>query len=175
MTAVESPVLVDDEDGIRTITINRPDVRNAINEAVAHDIDTAITGLDDDPTLSVGIITGAGKGFSSGMDLKAFLAGERPSTPGRGFAGLVEKPADKPLIAAVEGFALAGGFEIALTCELIVATSDAFFAVPEVKRGLVAAGGSSSVFPACSPTTVRCSLRSQVIGFQRWMLRSTAL
>ncbi len=87
------------------------------------------------------MITGAGGTFCAGMDLKAFLAGERPSIPGRGFAGIVERPPEKPIIAAVEGYAMAGGFEIALACDMVVAAEDAQFGLPEVKRGLVAAGG----------------------------------
>lgn len=151
-------VLVEDVDGVRVITINRPGVRNAVNEAVAREIDIAITGLDADPALSIGIITGAGGYFCSGMDLKAFLQGERPTTPDRGFAGLVEKPAEKPLIAAVEGFALAGGFEITLACDIIVSAEDAFFALPEVKRGLVAAGGGLLRLPRRLPYNVAMQL-----------------
>jgi enoyl-CoA hydratase len=97
--------------------------------------------LDSDDSLFVGVITGAGGTFSAGMDLKAFLAGEKPHASGRGFAGLVENPPVTPLIAAVEGFALAGGFEIALACDLIVAGEDASFGLPEVRRGLLAGGG----------------------------------
>ena len=87
------------------------------------------------------IITGAGGTFCSGMDLKGFLRGERPSVKGRGFAGLTEAPPKKPLIAAVDGYALAGGFEIMLACDLIVANKDAKFGIPEAKRGLAAAAG----------------------------------
>ena len=87
------------------------------------------------------VLTGAGGTFCAGMDLKAFLAGERPSLPGWGLAGFVERPPAKPLIAAVEGAAVAGGFEIALACDLIVAAENARFGLPEVRRGLVAAGG----------------------------------
>ena len=85
------------------------------------------------------------------MDLKAFLAGDRPTIPGRGFAGLVERPPRKPLIAAVEGYALAGGFEIVLACDLIVASEGAIFGLPEVKRGLVAAGGGLLRLPKRLP------------------------
>jgi enoyl-CoA hydratase len=141
VTSTGDEVLVEDRDGIRIITINRPHVRNAINLATAQALAVAGQELDERPDLSVGILTGAGSSFCSGMDLKAFLAGERPTVPGRGFAGLVERPPDKPLIAAVEGAAVAGGFEIALACDLIVAADNAVFGLPEVKRGLVAAGG----------------------------------
>jgi enoyl-CoA hydratase/carnithine racemase len=98
-----------------------------------------------------GVITGAGKSFCTGMDLKAFLAGERPSVRDRGFAGIVEKPPQKPMIAAVEGHAIAGGFEIVLACDLIVAASNAVFGLPEVKRGLVAAGGGLLRLPGRVP------------------------
>ncbi len=124
-----------------TVTINRPQARNAVDRAVAHGIAAALQRLDDDPALRVGIITGAGGMFCAGMDLKAFVRGERPVVEGRGFAGLVERPPVKPLIAAVEGYALAGGFEIVLACDLVVAAEGGSFGLPEVKRGLVAAGG----------------------------------
>jgi len=138
-------------DGILVITINRPEVRNAINTAAAEGIAAAIDELDARTDIAAGVITGAGKSFCTGMDLKAFLAGERPSVPERGFAGIVEKPAEKPMIAAVEGYAVAGGFEIALACDMIVAAEDAVFGLPEVKRGLVAAGGGLLRLPARAP------------------------
>lgn len=143
MTAVDAapPVLVERADAVLVVTINRPGARNAINTAAAEGIAAAMADLDADDGLAVGVITGAGGGFCAGMDLKAFLAGERPSVPGRGFAGIVQRPPEKPLIAAVEGSAVAGGFEIVLGCDLIVAAEDASFGLPEVKRGLVAAGG----------------------------------
>jgi enoyl-CoA hydratase len=127
--------------GVLVVTIDRPETRNAIDTVTAVAIGAAMDRLDDDPALVAGIVTGAGGTFCAGMDLKAFLAGEKPSIPGRGFAGIVEKPPAKPIIAAVEGYALAGGFEIALACDMIVAAEDAKFGLPEVKRGLVAAGG----------------------------------
>ena len=131
--------------------INRPEARNAINTVTAEAIGAAMDRLDEDPTLVAGVITGAGGTFCAGMDLKAFLAGEKPSIPGRGFAGIVEGPPAKPMIAAVEGYALAGGFEIALACDMIVAAEDAKFGLPEVKRGLVAAGGGLMRLPERVP------------------------
>lgn len=123
------------------VTLNRPRSRNAVNGAVARGIHAALDELDADPTLSVGILHGAGPGFCAGNDLKNLgSAGDSPMT-GRGFAGIVERPAVKPLIAAVEGFAAGGGFEIALACDLIVAGRSARFMLPEVSRGLVAGGG----------------------------------
>src|SRR5258707_9759122 len=115
------PVQVEQDDGVLTITINRPEARNAINLAVAHGVAAALDELESRAELSVGIITGAGGTFSSGMDLKAFVRGERPGLPGRGLAGICEAPPRKPMIAAVEGWALAGGFEAALAWDLIVA------------------------------------------------------
>lgn len=136
-----APVLTEVIDGVLVVTINRPEARNAINTEAAVAIGQAMDRLDTDPSLVSGIVTGGGGTFCAGMDLKAFLAGERPSVPGRGFAGIVEQPPVKPVIAAIEGYAIAGGFEIALACDMIVAAEDARFGLPEVKRGLVAAGG----------------------------------
>src|ERR671939_1555450 len=121
------------------ITLNRPDARNAVNLAVAEGIASALEELDGDGDLTVGVLTGAGKGFSAGMDLKAFVAGERPWVGDRGFAGIVRRASRKPLVAAIEGFAMAGGLEIALACDLVVAARDARLGIPEVKRSIVAA------------------------------------
>jgi enoyl-CoA hydratase len=142
--------MAEDEEVIRTeaagpvlvITINRPDARNAINKQVAEAMAAALDRLDDEPELRVGIVTGAGKGFSAGMDLKAFAGGEFPVAGDRGFAGIVVRGARKPLIAAVEGFALAGGLEIALACDIIVAGRDARLGIPEVGVGLFAGAGA---------------------------------
>jgi|TARA_B110000285_G_scaffold225186_1_gene283043 enoyl-CoA hydratase len=146
-----NPVLTESVDGILIITINRPQARNSINTATAEAIGLALDELDNKADLTAGIITGAGGFFCAGMDLKAFLAGEKPSIPVRGFAGIVEKPSEKPLIAAVEGYALAGGFEIALACDVIVASREAKFGLPEVARGLVAAGGGLMRLPQRVP------------------------
>jgi enoyl-CoA hydratase len=134
-------VIVERADGVLTVMLNRPEVRNAINAATARALAAAVDELDASQDLSVAVLTGSGGMFCAGMDLKAFLAGERPSIPDRGFAGLAERPPAKPIIAAVEGAAVAGGFEIALACDLIVAAENARFGLPEVQRGLVAAGG----------------------------------
>src|SRR5262245_19699884 len=122
-----APVLTDVRGPVLIITLNRPEAKNAANLALAQGVAAAIDRLDADDALTVGIITGAGGTFCSGMDLKGFLKGERPSIPGRGFAGLTEAPPKKPLIAAVDGFALAGGMEIALSCDMIVANRKAKF------------------------------------------------
>ncbi len=134
-------VLYTAEDGVAVITINRPQARNAVNAAVAARVAEALDDLDARKDLSVGVITGAGGTFCAGMDLKAFMRGEVPMVEGRGFGGFAERPPRKPLIAAVEGYALAGGFEAVLACDLVVAAEDARFGIPEVKRGLVAGAG----------------------------------
>jgi enoyl-CoA hydratase len=134
-------LLVERRGAVLVLTLNRPDVRNAIDRELALAVSDALDSFDADRRLAAAVLTGAGGSFCSGMDLKAFLAGEQPSVDGRGFAGFVERPPVKPVVAAVEGNALAGGFEIALACDLIVAAQDARFGLPEVKRGLVAAGG----------------------------------
>ncbi|GAA2448733.1 crotonase/enoyl-CoA hydratase family protein [Actinomadura vinacea] len=134
-------LLVEERGRVLLLTMNRPDSRNAMSMAMAHQIAEALDTLDSRPDLSVAVITGAGGTFCAGMDLKGFARGERPVVEGRGFAGLVKQPPAKPLIAAVEGYALAGGFEIVLTCDLIVAAENAKFGLPEVKRGLTAAAG----------------------------------
>jgi enoyl-CoA hydratase len=147
----EPPVLTERTDGVLVITLNRPKARNAINKAAAEAIAAALEELDNSPDLVAGVITGAGGTFCAGMDLKAFLAGEKPHVEGRGFAGIVEAPPQKPLIAAVEGYALAGGFEIVLCCDLIVAANNSTFGLPEVKRGLLAGGGGLMRLPRRVP------------------------
>lgn len=154
----EPAVLTESRNAVLLITINRPDQRNAVNAAVAEGIASALDRLDADPELSVGVLTGAGKGFSAGMDLKAFVTGERPYAGDRGFAGITQRAASKPLIAAVEGFAVAGGLEVALACDLIVAAHGARLGIPEVKRSLVAAGGALLRLPRSLSRTVAMEL-----------------
>lgn len=164
-----SAVLTERRGRTLLVTLNRPDQRNAVNAAVAQGMADAMDELDGDEQLAVGVLTGAGRGFCAGMDLKAFVAGESAWHSERGFAGIVQKPADKPLIAAVEGFALAGGFEVALGCDLIVAGRDAKFGIPEVKRGLVAAGGALLRLPRRIPANVamEMALTGEPIGAER--------
>jgi enoyl-CoA hydratase len=150
----DDPVLTERRGGVLLVTLNRPDARNAVNTALAEGIAAALDDLDADSELTVGVLTGAGKGFSAGMDLKAFVAGERPWVGDRGFAGIVQRSARKPLIAAVEGFAMAGGLEIALACDLVVASREARLGIPEVKRSLVAAAGALRRLPQRLPLNV---------------------
>jgi enoyl-CoA hydratase len=151
MSTQEPAVLTERRDNVLIITLNRPAARNAVNLPLAEGIAAGLDELDADDGLSVGVLTGAGGFFCAGMDLKAFVTGERPWVGDRGFAGIVQRAARKPLIAAVEGFAVAGGFEIALACDLIVAAAGAKFGIPEVKRSLVAAGGALLRLPQRMP------------------------
>ena len=145
-------ILVQCNDGVMTITINRPERRNAVTRSCAERVAAALDQLDTSADLRVAIINGAGGFFSAGMDLKVFReTGERPRLPGRGFLGLSDQPPAKPLIAAVEGFAIGGGFEVVLACDLLVAARGAYFALPEVCRGLVAASGGLLRLPHLLP------------------------
>jgi enoyl-CoA hydratase len=137
----EAPLLVEERGRVLVLTLNRPEAKNAMSLQLAQALAGALDWFDATPSLSVCVITGAGGTFCAGMDLKGFARGEIPTVPGRGFAGIVARPPVKPVIAAVEGFALGGGFEIALACDLIVAADNATFGLPEVKRGLTANGG----------------------------------
>ncbi len=156
--SADSPVLTERRDAVLLITINRPTARNALNLAVAEGIAAAVDSLDTDPELAVGVLTGAAGNFSSGMDLKAFATGETPMLPGRGLCGIAEQAPAKPLIAAVEGYALAGGFEVALACDLTVASREAVFGLPEVRRGLLAAGGGLVRLPRVLPPRIAAEL-----------------
>jgi enoyl-CoA hydratase len=154
----EPAVLTERRERVLTITINRPDQRNAVNAAVAQGIAAALDELDADSELTLGIVTGAGKGFCAGMDLKAFVAGEVPYAGDRGFAGITRRGSEKPLIAAVEGFAVAGGLEVALACDLLVAAKGAKLGIPETKRSLVAAGGALLRLPRVLPRNLAMEL-----------------
>jgi len=154
----DSAVLKERRGNVLLITINRPEVRNAVNAAVAAGIAGALEELDGDDELSVGVLTGAGGFFCAGMDLGAFVKGEAPWFGDRGFAGIAQRSARKPLIAAIERFAVAGGMEIALACDLIVAARGANLGIPEVKRSLVAAGGALLRLPRRIPYHVAMEL-----------------
>ncbi|MEW2397180.1 crotonase/enoyl-CoA hydratase family protein [Streptomyces sp. NPDC046862] len=156
--SAEPEVLVDRHDRVLVVTVNRPTQKNAMTLTAARLIAEAVDRLDGSPELSVAVLTGAGGTFCAGMDLKRFALGERPALPGRGFAGLVEAPPKKPIIAAVEGWALGGGCELALACDMVVASHSARFGLPEVKRGLVARGGGMIRLPQRLPRSIAMEL-----------------
>ncbi|EOM76970.1 enoyl-CoA hydratase [Rhodococcus rhodnii] len=164
-----SSVLTEFADGVAVITINRPEAKNAVNLEVAEGVAAAIDEFEARSDLSIAILTGTGGTFCAGMDLKAFTRGERPSLPGRGFAGVVSSPPTKPMIAAVEGWALAGGCELALSADLIVAARDAKFGLPEVKRGLAAAAGGLLRLPKILPYQIamEIALTGDPLGAER--------
>lgn len=151
-------VLVERRGAVQVITINRPQARNALDAAVARGVATAVDELDASDELRVGVLTGAGGTFSAGMDLKAFLRGEHPGIEGRGLCGITQTPPRKPLIGAVEGWALAGGFELLLACDLVVAARTARFGVPEVKRSMMAGAGAALLLPRRVPYAIALEL-----------------
>jgi enoyl-CoA hydratase len=155
---VPDAVLVERRGAVQLITINRPAARNALDAAVARGVAEAVDELDSSDELRAGVLTGAGGTFSSGMDLKAFLRGETPAIEGRGLCGITVTPPRTPLVAAVEGWALAGGFELVLACDLVVAARTARFGVPEVKRSLVAGGGAALQLPRRVPYAIALEL-----------------
>jgi enoyl-CoA hydratase len=146
------------EDGIAVITIARPEARNAIDRETALGVAQAIQRIESEEAVRVAVLTGAGGTFCAGMDLKAFLRGEVVRLPGTGLAGMTQAKLTKPYIAAVEGYALAGGFELALACDLIVAAEDAKFGLSEVKRGLVANAGGLVRLPRQLPLKIASEL-----------------
>jgi len=163
-------ILVEQIDNIQVITINRPEARNAINYETAQELAAAMIALDENPNVVLGILTGAAQTFCSGMDLKDFgRTGKRPYVEGRGFGGLCEKPPAKPLIAAVEGYALAGGCELALACDLLIAADNACFGLPEVRRGLVPGAGGMLRLPSRIPyhVAMQAVLTGEMIAAQR--------
>jgi enoyl-CoA hydratase len=164
--ATSEKVIVEIDDGVMTVMINRPEVRNAIDRDVSYGVCAAIDELDHRPDLRVGILTGMGGTFCSGLDLAAFVTGAQIRVKGRGLLGMSFTPPEKPVIAAVEGYALAGGFEAALACDLIVAASNAQFGFPEVKRGLAAAGGGLMRLPRRIPQNIamEIALTGDLVG-----------
>jgi len=155
---MSNEVLVEHRGAVQVIVINRPEARNALNRAVAVGIRDAVDELDELDELRAGVLAGAGGTFSSGMDLKAFLGGEVPSFPGRGLCGITQTPPRKPLVGAAEGWALAGGFELLLACDLVVAGASARFGVPEVKRSLVAGAGGALLLAQRVPRALALEL-----------------
>jgi enoyl-CoA hydratase len=174
MSAEEAPaapaVVTERRENVLLITLNRPEVRNAVNAALAEALAGALEELDRDDSLSVGVLTGAGGFFCAGMDLGAFVRGESPWFGDRGFAGIAQRSARKPLIAAIEGFAVAGGMEIALACDLIVAAAGAKMGIPEAKRSLVAAGGALLRLPRRMPyhVVMELALTGEMLPAERF-------
>jgi enoyl-CoA hydratase len=152
MTDESPPVVLTERRGnVLLVTLNRPELRNSVNAALAAGVAGAMDELDGEQGLSVGVLTGAGGFFSAGMDLGAFAKGESAWFGDRGFAVITQRASRKPLIAAIEGFAVAGGMEIALACDLIVAAKGAKLGIPEAKRSLVAAAGALLRLPRRVP------------------------
>jgi enoyl-CoA hydratase len=154
MSVTDDVLLTERRDGVLIMTMNRPKAKNALNAALARAIAHAVDELEADKSITVGILAGAGGSFCSGMDLKAFLTGETPVIGSRGLAGITTTPPSKPMIAAVEGYALAGGCELALACDLIVASTEAKFGIPETKRSLVAGAGGLFRLPERIPPAI---------------------
>jgi enoyl-CoA hydratase len=148
------------EGRVAVLTINRPEARNAVNGDVARDMEAGLDRLEEDDGTWVGIVTGEGPVFSAGADLKAIASGQAADlqTTRGGFGGIAARERTKPLIAAVDGPALAGGCEIALACDLVVASTNARFGIPEVKRSLVAAAGGLFRLPRALPRNIAMEL-----------------
>lgn len=178
-------VLTQVDGGVLIVTMNRPEAKNAMNKAQAEGIAAAMDQLEADPNLRCAILTGAGGTFCSGMDLKGFLRGERPSIEGRGFGGLTEWTPSKPVIAAIDGYALAGGMELAMSCDLIVCSAGAKFGIPEAKRSLAAAAGGLIKLPRQIPPRIAMELaltgdfidaaRAYELGFVNRVVEGPAL
>ncbi|MGW2664078.1 crotonase/enoyl-CoA hydratase family protein [Nocardia tengchongensis] len=161
MSTTPPAALLERRDAIAVITLNRPEALNAVNGALSTAVGAALEEFATDPNLRVAVITGAGRAFCAGADLKALAAGERIHADGHeewGFAGLVTHFIDKPIIAAVNGFALGGGTEIMLACDLAVVSEDAKLGLPEVKRGLAAAAGGLLRLPRQIPLKLALEL-----------------
>ncbi|BFM15715.1 crotonase/enoyl-CoA hydratase family protein [Maricurvus nonylphenolicus] len=147
-------LLVEINDGVMVMTLNRPEAKNAVTKAMAEKIAATMDEFEASDEVHVAVLTGAGGAFCAGMDLKGFVKGELPTVPGRGFGGMTQYVGSKPIIAAVEGVALAGGLELALACDLIVCAEKTRFGIPEVKRGLVAAAGGLLRLPRQIPPRI---------------------
>lgn len=165
------PLLSDKRGPVLVLTLNRPEAKNAFNAALSQALSDALDQFDEDPELRVAVLTGAGGSFSAGMDLKALLKGEQSATQKRGGFGIMARPPEKPLIAAIEGYAVAGGMELALCCDLIVATEASKLGLPEVKRGLVAVGGGLFRLPARIPyhVVMELALTGDLVPAQRML------
>lgn len=162
-------VLTEESDGVLVVTLNRPHCRNAATQSMAHAVAAALQRCEASPLLHVTVLTGAGGAFCSGMDLAGFIRGELPMVGDRGFLGLTHWRGSKPLIAAVEGPALAGGFESVLACDVVVASRTAVFGLPEGKRGLAAGAGGLLRLPRRIPQNVamELALTGDMLGAER--------
>jgi acetyl-CoA C-acetyltransferase len=156
--SASSPIIAERHGQVLVLTLNRPEVRNAFNIAAAQALEVELDRYEADGQLRAAIITGGPQFFCAGVDLRAAAGGERPRTAKRGWFGLNEQPPQKPLIAAVEGPALAGGFELALACDLIVASRSSVFGLPEVSRGLIASAGGLIRLPCKLPAAIVAEL-----------------
>ena len=171
MTQPSSCLLTETHGQVLVLTLNRPEAKNAFNAELSVALSDALDRFEEDPALRVAVLTGAGGSFSAGMDLKALLKGEQSATPKRGGFGIMARPPEKPIIAAVEGYAVAGGMELALCCDLIVATETSKLGLPEVKRGLVAVGGGLFRLPARVPyhVVMELALTGDLVPAQRML------
>lgn len=151
MTEPSQVLLYEKREHVLVLTLNRPEAKNSFNAELSNALSDALDRYEDDAELRVCVLTGAGGSFSAGMDLKALLKGEKSFTKKRGGFGIMTTPPSKPIIAAIEGYAVAGGLELALCCDLIVATTASKLGLPEVKRGLVAVGGGLFRLPKRIP------------------------
>ena len=171
-TPPNEPCLLTEKAGdghVLVLTLNRPQAKNSFNAALSQALSDALDQFEADPSLRVAVLTGAGGSFSAGMDLKALLKGEQSATPKRGGFGIMARPPEKPLIAAIEGYAVAGGMELALCADLIVATESSKLGLPEVKRGLVAVGGGLVRLPSRIPyhVVMEIALTGDLVPAQR--------
>lgn len=151
MTDASKRILTEQRGPLLVVTINRPEAKNAFDATSSRAMEAAMDLLDSEPSLFIGVITGAGRTFSAGADLKARASGESRARLARGGFGVFRRPPRKPLIAAVEGYAVGGGFELCLACDLIVAARDAQFGLPEVRHNVVALGGGLFRLPRRMP------------------------
>jgi enoyl-CoA hydratase len=166
---LSSPVLTEARADVLVVTLDRPRVRNAIDLETIDGLETALDRLDGDPALRAGVLTGASGTFCAGMDLKAFAAVQDDSVAENALARIVRRTTRRPLIAAVEGFAVGGGCELALACDLIVAASDASFGLPEVRHSLVPSGGGLLRLPRRLPfgLAMEMALTGAMMGADR--------
>jgi enoyl-CoA hydratase len=171
MTETSQVLLYDKREHVLVLTLNRPQAKNSFNAELSNALSDALDRYEEDAELRVAVLTGAGGSFSAGMDLKALLKGEKSFTKKRGGFGIMTTPPSKPIIAAIEGYAVAGGLELALCCDLIVATTASKLGLPEVKRGLVAVGGGLFRLPKRIPyhVVMELALTGETLPAERFL------